>query len=266
MPRRIHEEHIARKGQISVLHHNLVHKYIPMPQAMKIPDAKDSVDKEWKKLETILAWDVRKIKSKEEVIKEAQKNNKVHKVHFASLMDSCHLKNSELKPQFQKYKGTVVLRGDTVKDDSGGNEVFPEQGSSASQMTGAKVMDVIARLPDCDGQAADAASAYTQVRMEDAQKLDKIPESECPDVWIRLPKYQWPKPWEYIEGLVVPLERNLYRHPLAGLLWGRQFEKAFWNVVGKKYQIGNACSFRENKRYSYRSMWVTSKWPERSRI
>ena len=30
-------------------HYNLVHKFIPMPQAMKIPDAKAAVDKEWKK-------------------------------------------------------------------------------------------------------------------------------------------------------------------------------------------------------------------------
>ena len=48
-----------------------------------------------------------------------------------------------------------------------------EQGSSACQMTAAKVMDVIARLPDCDGQAADAVSAYIQVMMEDAPKLPK---------------------------------------------------------------------------------------------
>ena len=81
-----------------------------MPQAMKIPDATAAVDKEWKKLETIPAWDERKVKSKKEVIKEAQKNN--IKVHFASLMNLCHLKNSELEPQFQKYAGRVVLRGD----------------------------------------------------------------------------------------------------------------------------------------------------------
>ena len=114
--KRIHEEHIAGRGQNSVLHYNLVHKFVPMPQAMKIPDAKAAVDKEWKKLETTLAWDVRKVKSKREVIKEAQKNN--NKVHFASLMGLCHLKHSELEPQFQKYKGRVVLRGDIVKDDS----------------------------------------------------------------------------------------------------------------------------------------------------
>ena len=76
-------------------------------------------------------------------------------------MDLCHLKNLELEPQVQKYKGRVVLRGDTVKDDSGSYAVFTEQGSSASQMTAAKVMDVIARLPGCGRQAEDAISAFT---------------------------------------------------------------------------------------------------------
>ena len=106
------------------------------------------------------------------VIAEARNEGKT--VHFASLMDVCHLKNSELEPQFQKYKGRVVLRGDFVKDDSGSYAVFTEQGSSASQMTAAQITDIISRLPGCDGQAADAVSAYTQVKMEDAHKLLKI--------------------------------------------------------------------------------------------
>ena len=38
-------------------------------------------------------------------------------------------------------------------------------------MTAAKIMDIISRLPGCAGQAADAVSAYTQVKMEDAHKL-----------------------------------------------------------------------------------------------
>ena len=59
-------------------------------------------------------------------------------------------------------------------------------------MTAAKVMDIISRLPVCDGQA-DAVSAYTQVKMEDAHKLLKNPKSECPDIWIRLPRHKWPK-------------------------------------------------------------------------
>ena len=44
-----HEDHIAGKGEISLQHYNLVHKFIPMPQAMKIPAAKAAVDKEWEK-------------------------------------------------------------------------------------------------------------------------------------------------------------------------------------------------------------------------
>ena len=83
-------------------------------------------------------------------------------------------KNAELEAKFQKYKGRVVLRGDTVKDDSGAHAVFTEQGPSASQRTAAQVMDAIAR-PSCDGQGADAISADTQVQLEDASKLLKNP-------------------------------------------------------------------------------------------
>ena len=42
-----HEDHLARKGDNSLQHYNLVHKFIPIPQAMKIPAAKAAVDKEW---------------------------------------------------------------------------------------------------------------------------------------------------------------------------------------------------------------------------
>ena len=71
-----------------------------------------------------------------------------------------------------------------MKDDSGACAVFTEQGSSSSQMTAAKVMDVIARLPDCPGQPADAVSAYTQVKLEDAPRLlknSKIRMTRCLD-------------------------------------------------------------------------------------
>ena len=132
------------------------------------------------KLEKISAWNLTKVRSKKEVIDEAR--TKGAKVHSASLMDICHLKNAEFEAKHQKYKCRVVLRGENVKDDSGSYAVFTEQGSSASQMTAAKVMDVISRLLGCAGQAADAVSAYTQVKTEDAPKLLKIPKSERPDI------------------------------------------------------------------------------------
>ena len=80
---------------------------------------------------------------------------------------------------------------------------------------------------------------YTQVKMEYAPKLLKIPKSECPDIWIRLPRHKWPKSWSSMEDPVVPLERNLYGHPLAGLLWERQFEKNLIEIrLGESFQLG----------------------------
>ena len=117
--------------------------------------------REWKKLETSPAWQLDKVRSKKEERDKKQ-------VHFATF-------DGHLSPQkcgvtakiSEVRKERVVLRGDIVKDDSGACAVFTEQGSSASQMTAASVTDVMAR-PDCAGQAADAVSAYTQVKMEDA--------------------------------------------------------------------------------------------------
>ena len=91
---------------------------------MKIPAAKAAVDKEWEKLEKISAWNLTKVRSKKQVIDEARTSGAT--VHFASLMDICHLKNAELEAKHQKYKGRVVLRGDIVKDDSGSYAVFTE--------------------------------------------------------------------------------------------------------------------------------------------
>ena len=120
-------------------------------------------------MEKISAWNLTKVRGKKEVIDEARRSGA--KVHFASLMDICHFKFAELEAKHQKYKGRVVLQGDIVKDDSGSYAVFREQGSSAKQMTAAKVMDIISRLPGCDGQAADAVSAYTKVKMVYAHNL-----------------------------------------------------------------------------------------------
>ena len=59
-----HEDHVAGKGDNSLQHYNLVQKFVPMPQAMKIPDAKAAVDKEWAKREKIPAWQLTKVRNK----------------------------------------------------------------------------------------------------------------------------------------------------------------------------------------------------------
>ena len=97
-----------------------------------------------------------------------------------------------------------------------------------------------------------------QVKMDDTQKLLKIPKSECPDIWTRLPRHKWPKSWSSMEDPVVLLERNLYGHPLAGLLWERQYEKILLKyMAGRKFPIVNVSLFIVKKDYSYLCMWMT---------
>ena len=59
-----------------------MHKFVQMPQAMKIPDATSALDKEWKKLETIPPWDVSKVKSKKEVIKRGTEKQQQSSLYF----------------------------------------------------------------------------------------------------------------------------------------------------------------------------------------
>ena len=226
-----------------------------MPQAMKIPAAKAAVDKEWEKLEKISAWNLTKVQSKKQVIEEARTSGAT--VQFASLMDICHLKNDQLEAKHQKYKGRVVLRGDIVKDDSGSYAVITEQGSSASQMTASQIIDIISRLPDCDGQAPDAVSAYTQVKMEDAHKLLKIPKSECPDIWIRLPRHNGQN-----HGPIWKTQLFLFSGICTVILWQDYYgkgnlRKSYCSTVGRRFLIGNAYSYTVKKGYSYLCMWMT---------
>ena len=140
-------------------------------------------------------------------------------------MDICHLKNAELEAKHQKYKGRVVLRSDIAKEDSGAYAVFTEQGSSASQLTAANLMDIISRLLGCAGQAKSTISAYTPGKNGRCSQIIENSQIGMSRHLDSSTKHKWPKSWSSMEDPVVPLERNLYGHPLAGLLWERQFEK-----------------------------------------
>ena len=247
-----HEDHIAGKGNNSLQHYNLVHKIIPMLQAMNIPAAKAAVDKEWEKLEKISAWNLTKVRSK----KRGDRWSKDEGRKSSFCLTDGHMSFEECRigdkaPKIQRSSCTPRRH---CEDDPGFYAVFTEQGSSASQMT-AKVMDIISRLLGCAGQAADAVSAKTQVKMEDAQKLPKIPNSECPDIWIRLPRHKWPKILVQYRSPVVPLERNLHGHPLAVLLWERQLEKILLKRGWEK--IPNwECLFVQRQKGLFLSVYV----------
>ena len=177
-------------------------------------------------------------------------------------MDICHLKNAELEAKHQKYKGRVVLRGDIVKDDSGSYAVFTEQGSSASQMTAAEVMDVISRLPGCAGQVADAETAYTQVK-----------HGRCTDVIVKQSQnvqifgYVYQNTSGPNHGPVWKIRSFLQSEIFTVIRWQDYYGKSnsrkfYFNTLGKKFQIGNAYSLTEKKGYSCLCMWTRHNWLE----
>ena len=114
-------------------------------------------------------------------------------------------------------------------------------------MTAAKIMDIISRLPGCAGQAADAVSAYTQVKMEDAAKLLTCQKSECADVWI-----------VYLDtnglnhGPVWKTQSILLSGTCVVIFWQDYYgkgnlRKSFQSPVGRRFPIGNASSYTVKK-------------------
>ena len=198
------------------------------------------------------------VRSKKEVIDEARTSGV--KVHFASLVDICHLKNAELETKHQKYKGRVVLRGDIVKDDSGSYAVFTEQGSSASQMTAARVMDIISRLLGCAGQA----DLYPGKN----GRCSKITESSNSDQTFGF-VYHVTNGQNH--GPVWKTQSFLLSEICTVILWQDYYgkgnlRKSYRSTVGKRFPIGNACSYTAKKGYSYLCLWMTSNWLERNKI
>ena len=83
----------------------------------------------------------------------------------------------------------------------------------------------------------------------------KFPNRKCPNIWIRPPRHKWPKSWSNMEDPIVPLERNLYSHLLAILLWERQFEKVLLKHGWEK--IPNwECLFVHNEKGLFLSVCV----------
>ena len=68
---------MAENGSNLISHYHLLHKCIPMPQGMQNLEAKEAVDKEWEKLEKLLAWQLSKVKSKREAVVETQREDKI---------------------------------------------------------------------------------------------------------------------------------------------------------------------------------------------
>ena len=78
-----------------------------------------------------------------------------------------------------------------------------------------------------------------QVKKEDAPKLLKIPKSESPYTWIRLPRHKWPKSWSNIEEPPVLVRKKIVRTSTCLSLVGKDSSKKFhWDLDGESTELG----------------------------
>ena len=105
-----HEDHIAGKGENSLQHFILVTSLFLCLKLWKNPSAKEAVDKEREKWRNFRRGTWRKSEARKRwSMKQGRRAQKL--VHFASLMDMCHLNNAELEtkaPEIQRSSCTPV--------------------------------------------------------------------------------------------------------------------------------------------------------------
>ena len=187
-----------------------------------------------------------KVRSKLKVIDEAR--TKGAKVHFASLMDICHLKNAELETKHQKYKILWKMILDLMRylqNKDHQHHKWQQQKSWTS-------------YPEC------------QVAMDKQRTL-----------YLIIPKWKWKMLQSYWKfqnrnvqtfGFVYHDTNGLNHGPVwkippfllseicTVILWQDcnekdNFRKSYWSTVGRSCPIGNTYSYTVKKGYSYLCMW-----------
>ena len=105
--------------------------------------------------------------------------------------------------------------------------------------------------------------------MEDAPKWLKIPKSECPEIWIRLPRDKWPKslssmedPVSWAKSVWSSLGRTVGKSSKLGMLICKRFLSVYvhdiklagkkqnldpmWEVLMKDVDLGEPTSFLDH--------------------
>eukprot|EP00959_Pyramimonas_sp_CCMP1952_P469706 9495410-Pyramimonas_sp.AAC.1 len=121
------------------------------------------------------------VAEKDDIESEAIRTGK--KVHFFNMLELSSVKHEELLPKLRKFKGRVVVQGNTGTDETGLAAILRDAASSASQIEASKLCDATALLPNYGGEQSDAPGAYTQALLYGDGRIDPV------DTWITLPKW-----------------------------------------------------------------------------
>lgn len=90
-----HQDRMGDIGDISKTYWGLIHKPIAIPKALRIPKAKEALDKEWDKLQKKRVWIMETVEDKHIVERRCQLQGIERK--FCTTVELRHNNNSELE-------------------------------------------------------------------------------------------------------------------------------------------------------------------------
>jgi len=148
--------------------------------------------------------------------------SKGEKIHVGDLLTLCSIKYAELDKEFQKSKGRICFRGDSVKDENGAPAVFQEMSSSPTAIQTANANIAYGCIPGHSSSTADAIRAYVQSLLKSKHKT-----------WVRIPPELWPSHWrgKYHAPMCL-LVKALYGHPESGGHWENHLTEAIRHCGG----------------------------------
>ena len=116
-------------------------------------------------------------------------------------------------------------------------------------------MDVISRLPDCGGLAANAVSALSKNGGCSQDCWDF--QSQNVQTWIRLPRHKWPTSTSHNEDPGGSSRTKFVRTPTCGALMERQFEEVPLQLGWKKVSNWECLFVHRKQNRSHRCTWMT---------
>ena len=158
----------------------------------------------------------------------------------------------------QSTRNTKVELYSVVINDSGSYAVFTEQGSSASQMTAAKVSEnhfQIAWLR--------RTSSWRRISLFPGRKWKIIPNYwKFPNRNVQTFGFVYHDTNGQNHGPVWKTQLFLLSEICTVILWQDycakgNLRKSYWNMAGRKFQIGCVSLYIVKKDYSYLCMWMT---------
>ena len=143
------------------------------------------------------------------------------------------------KQSTKKNKGRVVLRGEIVKMIQTLTQYSLKKDHQHLKWQPPRYHGYYLQIAGLRWTSSWRSIGLYPRKMEDAHKLFKIPKSECPDIWIRLPRHKWPKSWSSMEDPVVFSWEESVRSSFGRTIMGKAiWENPIETWLGENSKLG----------------------------